>query len=355
MFQRSFLFFCLLLLLAACNSDMQRNLQPTPTAFGQINSLTVVADSSLWAQGISDSIEAYFGAPYIILPQPEPIFDLRQIEPYRLVAEPSWQQLRSYLVVADLSDTQSPTTKMVLKDLGEEKILQVQREGFGTAIGNNKWAKGQQLIYLLGKNDTELRSGIYAAYPAVIRRLKSREAGRVDATTYFDGENRELQSKIESLTGARMRIPKSYVLAPIPDSSVIWLRKMVAEGSLNILLTKVPYEHQEQLSKEGLKSLRDQLGKEYISSSTPGTFMRINDVDLPLFTSVTEINGSYAFEGRGIWEMENAYMAGPFVSYLLHQPERKELLFVDGFVFAPGQKKRDMMEELTYVLQTTQF
>lgn len=352
---RSLLLLLLALLLGSCSNELKQNLQATPTAFGKINSLTILADSSLWNSGFSDSITAYFGAPYIILPQPEPLFDLRQIEPYRLASEPSWQQLRSYLVLADLSDKNSPTTRMVLEDLGEEKILQVNREGFGTAIGNNKWAKGQQLVYLLGKNETELRAGIQAAHPAVIRRLKTREADRVNATAYFDGENREIQSKIESRTGAQIRIPKSYVMAPIPDTSITWLRKMVSEGSLNILLTKVPYENQEQLTKEGLKILRDRLGKEYISSSTPGTYMRINDNDLPLFTEITEVNGYYAIEGRGIWEMENAYMAGPFVSYLLHNPSQKELLFLDGFVFAPGHKKRDMMEELNYVLRTINF
>ncbi len=352
---RSFLFLLLILLFASCSSDLKRNLQATPTAFGKINSLTVVADSVLWSRGFSDSIAAYFGAPYIILPQPEPLFDLRQIEPFRLVSEPSWQQLRSYLVLADLNDESSPTTRMVLQDMSEEKILQVKREGFGTAIGNNKWAKGQQLVYLLGKNEKELREGLQAAYPAVIRRLKTREADRVNATAYFDGENREIQSQIEVRTGAQIRIPKSYVMAPIPDSSIVWLRKMVSEGSLNILLTKVPYENENQLSREGLIALRDRLGKEYISSSTPGTFMRINDTDLPLFTETTEVNGYYAIQGKGIWEMENAYMAGPFVSYLLHHPSQKELLFLDGFVFAPGHKKRDMMEELDYVLRTIHF
>lgn len=342
-------------LFTACGSDVQRSLQPTPTAFGKINSLTVIADSSLWVGGFQDSVDYFFGAPYIILPQPEPIFDYRHIDPYRLIAEPAWQQLRNYIVLADLSDAGSRTAQMVKNDLSDEKIQQVRREGFGTAVAKNKWAVGQQLIYLMGKNEAELRAGLSAAYPAVVRRLKDRESDRVDATTFFDGENRELQAQIETETGAKIRIPRSYVRAPIQGKELIWLRKQVPEGSLNILLSKVPYEDENQLSKSGLKEVRDQLGKEYISSTEPGTYMRINDTDLPLFTESTELNGNYAVEGRGIWEMENGYMAGPFVSYLLHDPEKKELLFVDGFVFAPGHKKRDMMEELTHVLRTTDY
>lgn len=347
------LFFALVL--SSCTSDMQRSLQPTPTAFGKINSLTVIADSSLWVSGYRDSIDYFFGAPYIILPQPEPIFDLRHIDPYRLSSEPAWQQLRNYIVLANLGDEESETTQMVMNDLSDAKIEQIKQEGFGTAVGKNKWATGQQLIYLMGKNEQELRAGLSTAYPAVVRRLKERESDRVDATAYFDGENNDLQAQIELETGARMRIPRSYVRAPIQGKGLIWLRKQVPEGSLNILLTKVPYEDQNQLTAAGLKAVRDKVGKEYISSSEPGTYMRINDEDLPLFTEPTELNGSYAVESRGIWEMENGFMAGPFVSYLMHDPEKKELLFVDGFVFAPGKRKRDMMEELTHVLRTTNY
>jgi hypothetical protein len=343
------------LVLSSCTSDMQRSLQPTPAAFGKINSLTVIADSSLWFSGYQDSVDYFFGAPYIILPQPEPIFDLHYIDPYRLSAQPAWQQLRNYIVLANLGDEDSRTPKMVMNDLSDAKIQQVKQEGFGTAVGKNKWATGQQLIYLMGKNEQELRSGLSAAYPAVVRRLKDRESDRVDATAYFNGENNDLQEQIELETGARIRIPRNYVRAPIQGKGLIWLRKQVAGGSLNILLTTVPYEDQNQLTAAGLKIVRDKVGKEYISSSEPGTYMRINDEDLPLFTEPTELNGSYAVESRGIWEMENGFMAGPFVSYLMHDPEKKELLFVDGFVFAPGQRKRDMMEELTHVLRTTNY
>lgn len=349
------LFLLFTVVFSSCTSDMQRSLQPTPTAFGKINSLTVIADSTLWADGFRDSIDYFFGAPYIILPQPEPIFDFRHIEPYRLSAEPAWQQLRNYIVLANLADEDSPTTQMVMNDLSDEKIQQVKQEGFGTAVGKNKWATGQQLIYLLGKNEQELRTGLSAAHPAVVRRLKDRESDRVEATAFFEGESNDLQEEIALETGARIRIPRSYVRAPIQGKGLVWLRKQVPEGSLNILLTKVPYENQGQLSAAGLKAVRDRVGKEYISSSEPGTYMRINDEDLPMFTEPTELNGSYAIESRGIWEMENGYMAGPFISYLMHDPEKKELLFVDGFVFAPGHSKRDMMEELTYVLRTTNY
>ena len=347
-----FVLACCLGLASCSNERLESTFQPTPSAFGQINSLVVVADSSTWKAGAGDSVAYFFEAPYILLPQPEPIFDVRFIEPGRIVAEPTWGQLRNYVVLADLSDQDSPTTQMVLQDLSDEKIQQVRSEGFGTAVAKNKWATGQQLVYILGKNHNELLTGMSNVYPGVVRRLQQGEDERMRVTTYFEGVNRRLGDTVQQLAGANLEIPGGYVRVPLDADSVVWLRKEVQGASLNIMVTKVPYRSQAQLSKEGLKEIRNRIGREYVSSTTNDTYMQINDTDLPLFTEPTELNGTYAIEGRGIWEIENDFLAGPFVSYLLNDTTSNELVLVDGFVYAPGRKKRDLMEEVVQVIRT---
>lgn len=337
---------------SSCGEDIQRSLAPTPTAFGKINGVTIISDQSLWESNLRDSMAFYFEAPYLILPQPEPIFDLRHIEPIKLLEEPTFQELRNYIVLADLSDKDSPTTEMVVKDLSDAKIQQVREEGFGTAVARNKWATGQQLIYLMGKNREELIKGLGAAYPAVVARIDERENERVKVTAYFRGIDRQLGATITEKSGATIDIPGGYEMVPIDEPNFAWLRKDTRGGSLNIMATRVPYKDQSQLSREGLKSIRDQIGKEYISTTLENTYMRVNDVSLPLFTETTELNGAFAISGRGIWEMENDFLAGPFVSYLINDTANKQLVLVDGFVLAPGEKKRELMEELDQVLRT---
>lgn len=348
--------FCLLLLLtfSACTDDVQRTLQPTPAAFGQINSLVVIADSSTWEAGVGDSVAYFFEAPYILLPQPEPIFDVRFIEPERIEAEPTWGQLRNYVVLANLSDTDSPTTQMVLQDLNDTKLQQIRDEGFGTAVAKNKWATGQQLIYVVGTTHDQLLTGLSQAHPGVVKRLQEGEDERLRVTTYFQGVNRRLGDTIRDLLGATIDVPGGYTRVPLDTDEVVWLRREVQGASMNIMLTKAPYEDKAQLSKEGLKEIRDRIGKEYVSSTTPNTYMRINDEDLPLFAEATQLNGAFAIEGRGIWEIENDFLAGPFVSYLLNDTTSNELILVDGFVYAPGRKKRDLMEEIVQVIRTAE-
>ena len=336
----------------SCGSDAMSTLSPTPEAFGKINSVTFVADSALWNNGAQDSVAYFFESPYVILPQPEPIFDIRHIVPYDLRKNPTLTELRNYVVLADLSDEYSPTTEMVVNDLSDAKIQQVREEGFGTAVALNKWAKGQQLIYVIGRDRRELLAGLSTAHPAIVRRIDERESERVKVTAYFRGVDRKLGELVATRSGATLDVPGGYEAVPVEADNFAWLRKDIRNGSINIMATRVPYENQSQLSKEGLKAIRDSIGREFISSTLDNTYMRVNDTDLPLFTEATEINGSYAIEGRGIWEMENDFLGGPFISYLINNENKRELVLIDGFVLAPGEKKREHMEEIEEVLKT---
>lgn len=341
--------------LSSCSEDMRQGLRPVPTAYGKINQLVVVADQELWESNVGDTIKWYYAAAYPILPQPEPIFDLVHFTPYDMEAQIMRRELRTYLIVADLSDEESPTAQMIRRDLGAEKVRRSKEdESYNVTIGRDKWAKNQLLVYQFAWSKDKLIDNLKASFPAVYKRMEAREKDRIAATIFFQGENPEAQDEVRAKMGAEMKIPNDYFVA-ISDEDVIWLRKETDDLSSNLLIHKLTYNDQDQLSKAGIKAIRDSLGRKYISSSLPNTYMRINDVDLPMLTEAKTIHNQYALEARGIWEIENDFMGGAFMSYLIHNPDKNELLFVDGFVHAPGKEKRDFMEHLEYIMSTTEY
>lgn len=340
---------------ASCSEDMRQGLRPVPTAYGRINQLVVVADQDVWESRIGDSIRYYYGAAYPILPQPEPIFDIVHFTPYDMEAQLMRRELRTYLIVANLSDEESPTSQMIRQDLGTEKVRRSQEdESYNVTIGRDKWAKGQLLAYQFGWTEDKLIDNIKANFPAIYKRIEQRERDRIAATIFFQGQNPKIQDEVRSKMGADIKIPSDYFVA-ISDDEVIWLRKETDDLSSNLLIHKLAYSNEKQLSKEGIKAIRDSLGRKYISSTLPNTYMRVNDIDLPMLTEVKTIHNQYALEARGIWEIENDFMGGAFVSYLIHNPNKNELLFIDGFVHAPGKEKRDFMEHLEYIMSTTEY
>jgi hypothetical protein len=58
---------------------------------------------------------------------------------------------------------------------------------------------------------------------------------------------------------------------------------------------------------------------------------------------------------RGLWDMRNDAMGGPFVSYIQADEQNQRLLVTEGFVFAPNEKKRPLIRELEAALQTVKF
>jgi len=344
-----------LIFVFACTKEARNSLRAIPNAFGTLNEIVVIADQDVWNGPIGDSLIDYYTTAFPVLPQPEPVFDIRHFTGEQLLADPFRKELRTYLFLGDLSNENSPITQMMLKDLGEENIEKAKNDlSFHSSVGKDKWAKGQLLIYEFAPNQEKLLENIIKDYPLIKRRVYEADRNKLDATVYLNGTNENTNSKISANFEITLKLPKDYVIA-IMKENVAWLRKETENISSNILISKIAYTESKQLTPEGLKEIRDQIGKEYVSSSIENSYMKINDLDLPLITTAITVDKKYTLEARGIWEMENDYMGGPFITYLVHDPNKNELIFLDGFLYAPGQDKRDHIMALEHIFKSLRF
>lgn len=352
----SFLLSIVLLVFTSCSSEQTKRFEPVPNAYGNANSVIVVADEDIAESTPGDTLKYYLEAAYPILPSPEPLFDIKVYSPIEINAKKERKELRTYVILADMSQKDAPTTQMVNKDLGKETVRNIlETKGYATKVVKDKWAIGQILIYVFAKDKDALLENVQKSFPSILQRLNEHDNKQIMATTYFKGNNKTAEKEIETNLGIRMRIPATYKIV-MHDSidNTYWLRYDVSEFIYNILIHKEKYIDQSQLTRENLISIRDSLGL-LVSTNTENTRMVVNDKDLPLFVKGTTLNGNFALEAKGIWEIENDFMGGSFVSYLIHNPNTDELVYVDGFLFAPGKSKRDPMQTLQAILQTTSF
>ena len=340
---------------SACSPEIQKQLNPVPNSYGPTNQLVVVADEDLWEGAVGDTFRYYFSSAYPILPAPEPIFDLKHFTPLDLETDPLRKQLRNYIFLADLKNNASPAARLLQEDLGVEKMRKAREDvNYSTNVGEDKWAHNQLVVYLFAYGEEALTSQIKRVFPAVKKRVDKANWDKVDATVYLDGENNNAKLDLTAAIGIQMRVPGDYDIV-LNEENTVWLRRETSESSANLMVHKQPYTSRTQLTKDNLKNLRDSIGKKYVSSRIPGTYMQINDVDLPMLSEVKNINGNYAVEARGIWELVNDYMGGPFLSYVTVNPKTNELIYIDGFIHAPGRKKREYMQGLEHIIQTVQF
>jgi hypothetical protein len=346
-------------LFSACASseDVGARFGVKPSAYGKPSEVVVVADKQLWEGAVGDTFRYYYSSAFLILPQPEPILDLIHFTPQQLAEEPVRKELRTYVILGNLADESSPSTKLITQDIGAENIrLLRENKNKNTKVGHDRWARGQMVIYQYALSESQLIDNLKANYPSIVKRIREFDQKSITKTAYQAGENTALMNQVKEKVDVEVKIPGDYFLALYDSTNqTFWMRKETDYLSSNILMRKLKYTNEQQLTKEGILKLRNEMGRRYISSSAEATFMRTNDVDLPVFTKAMEINNLYALEARGIWDIVNDFMGGPFISYMIHDPQTNDLLFIDAFVFAPGKSKRKYMQHLETIVATVKM
>ncbi|MEL6389263.1 MAG: DUF4837 family protein [Bacteroidota bacterium] len=344
----------LVLLLIACNSPSgDSRFKVKSKALGVMNDLVIVSDDTVLQTAIADTIEKYYVGFYPITPRPEPIFDVRYYTLQELNSEPLRKELRTYLVLCDLSDEDSPITRMVREDLGSERVLRAaQEDNYNTSIGRDKWATGQIVMYVFANGVENLGKALADNFDAIAARINDHDSQQLFQLTYGRGENRGLANELRERFGATILFPNDYREALDMESlnGMRWMRKDTKDGAANIAITTYDYTGPEMLTKEAAKARFNNFGLN-VSSSEPNTYVVINDVDLPMLTFDRIQDNHFMREYRGIWEMENDFLGGPFQSYAIVNEEEGKLLSIDAFIYDPKNEKRNMMQQIDAIVK----
>jgi len=350
-----FIFFTFL---SSCNDEVANTYGSKPLAMGRLNDMIVIADDDLYDGMVGDTFKQYFESAYPIMPFPEPLFDIRHFTAKDLATESLRKELRTYVILADLSDDESAAAKMVRKDIGEERYLKAKSDKtFDTTVGKDKWARGQLVIYLFGYGEDALASTISEKFSAVADRIRMHDEEQLKASIYaVKRENAGLVADMQARYDYSIKIPGDYSTV-LYDSiqNLTWMRKDENDYTSNIVIKDYPYSNAEQLTKANIIALRDAYAKEFIAGPSPGSHMVTNTKDLPIYEYTYDIEGHYTKEIRGVWEMDKDFIGGPYVTYVIVDEDNGRFLLVDTFVYSPGKEKRDLVQQLEYIVKSSSF
>jgi len=156
---------------------------------------------------------------------------------------------------------------------------------------------------------------------------------------------------VGSMFGCDLRIPAGFERYK-QGKDFLWTSqdRPGSEVSLNFVVYSYPYTDKNTFTRDYFIHKRDSVMKLNIPGSLEGQYMATdtNYVDVKEFS----VKGEYAFEARGLWYMENDMMGGPFVSHARVDRPNGRVVVVEAFVYAPKDKKRDMMRQLEAALYT---
>ena len=315
---RIFKAFLTVLILVSCDKEV-KNFKPQSS--GRINSISVIIDKPSWDGKIGDAIRDKYASEFIGLPQVEEAFTLNYI-PYE--AFTGFGRTARNIIYINKKKQDKP--RMI----------------------RDRYARPQLFLEVSGLDNESIIQGILSSFEFSSAQFQNGEI--------TENKNRILNSLLKD-TGLdslniSLNIPSAYsVFKNEPET--VWLQKPLKNGTSNLIIKDLnsSVSDFEKINLNDVVSLRDSIGKEFIPGRVENSYMITEKEYLP-YISYQTVNGFEAIETRGTWEVKGDYMGGPFINYIIKDTLNNSLLYVEGFVFSPSQRKRDKMIELEAVIKS---
>ena len=320
MIKKATLVFFITVLFFSCNNGSNKRI--IPSSSGKINTLSVIVDNDLWKGKVGEAMRSIFAAPVEGLSQDEPLFSMKQMPPQ----------------VFSGFTTESRTILKVEK--GTEN---------GVSIKSDVFARPQTYIVVSGKTSEDIISELKNNSVKIIDAFKKeeiKEKQRQIKLSLFN--DKELEEKF----GFSMNLASAYRTAKSTDD-FLWLRRDVANGTMDLMIYDVPLSsiRKGDSAVVDVVRVRDSVGKVHIEGGIEGSYLGTEPAYAP-YIFETILDNKPTLETKGLWDLKNAYMSGPFINYAIEDKVNKRYLIVEGYVFGPSLEMRDYMFELESIIKS---
>ncbi len=180
--------------------------------------------------------------------------------------------------------------------------------------------------------------------------------GELEQKQYLMERTQLDTDRVREAFGIDLSVPRTYHYARNrDDDDFIWLRRGIAEGTVDIMIYEVPLGKisRNDNTIQDIIAVRDSIGAIKIPVNEPGVFIT-EQAYSPLLHE-TSIDGKFAFETKGLWEVKTQFMSGPFINYAVYNEEWGNWLILEGYVSAPNTAHRNYLFELEAILRSTEF
>jgi hypothetical protein len=328
----SFLSLLIILALSSCDTTIRTDGSSggriLPNVTGGAGEVLVVMDEYVWKGEAGNSLDSLLEEEYPALPQVEPLFSVTQITPA------SFDQLFRFhrsVVMGTINQTL------------EEPTIRFRK---------NVWAKPQIVVQMQAPSIKELTQLIDENRVNIQRFLVQYDRQRLE-DSYRESKDLEIQNKMAETHHIRLSIPRGYNIDLMKDDyssvsietpdfiQVIHVFEWSANGP-------------EDLTTTNLLEKRDEVCRQYVIGPRENSYMRTAPLYTPLVYDIQK-NGISLVEIRGLWELENGYMGGPFMSHSVFDENRSRIVTVEGYLYYPNQKKRVKMRQLEAIVYSLEL
>lgn len=156
---------------------------------------------------------------------------------------------------------------------------------------------------------------------------------------------------VEEMFGCELRVP--YQLGGYKKGeNFVWLSDFNTPRAeiMSFVVYSYPYTSTGNFSRDNYIHTRDSVMLKNMQGSDPNHYMKTVDWTVDIVEGM--YRDRYIQIARGLWEMENDIMGGPFVSHSVVDEVNNRVIVAEAFVYAPNRKKGSLMRKLEASLYT---
>ena len=316
------------LAIASCNEE-KRKKALLPNISGKAGEVIVVIDKGLWEGSVGTVLRDTLTADCPFLPQREPLYNLVDVAPSGFGN--MFQIHRNIIIVNVSSSVTEP----------------------GVVIRQNLWAAPQCVIYINAANTESAVALIKENGSKIVTTLEQAERDRV-ITNSRKYEERALAPAVTEVIGGSPHFPSGYQLKK-KTADFAWITYAPQGTQQSILAFKYPIaEGEDMMSKTSLIDNINGMLKNNVPGMFENTYMTIASGITPSVKYMNYKGHAFA-EIRGLWDVYNDYMGGPFVAHAFYSQDGKDMIVLLAFVYAPKYDKRQYLRQVESILYSFEW
>ena len=307
----------------------------SPVAYGEANSIIVVAPDSLWS-AVGDTVHSIM-EPRFFTVRDERTFALTHVSP----ADPDWAQLQEWKQILVIGRQDDPWIAPVLAGR-RESLPPLPALVEKTDI----WARGQTVTALV-LPDHDLAGQVLEILPQLHEHYDEWFRRYVLQRMYVSGLNTALQDTLREEGSFTLLLPNVYTWSREDEKTFRFLNANRNQGALDRSILVSWREGTEVPTAEELVAWRDAISEtiyewgvrtdtEQVRSRTPDGFAE----------------GSTELQGVWVGTDPTFPMAGPFLTRAVVCPELDRTYLLDAWLYAPSRDKYEYVLQLQTILDS---
>lgn len=312
--------FAAILTLAGCKNTKAL----LPSVSGKAGEIIVVIEKADWEGNLGTKVRDLLACDCPWLAQKEPLYSLVNVAPGGF---------------GDLFKVHRNIVYFALSP---------QLDTAGVAYRHDVWAAPQCLVQISAHNADEAAALLTDNGKTIVSFIEQAERDRVIRNS-IRYEEREIAPKVAEVFGGSPHFPMGYKLKKLTNDFG-WIADEKQYSLQGILIYKYPATGAaDELSLDNIISKRNEILKDNVPGMFDNTWMTTGEY-MPPTIEFFRYRGREFAQVRGLWEVENDYMGGPFVSHSFYSPDGGNVIVAEAFVYAPKYDKRQYLRQVESIL-----